>query len=305
MFEVESLNEGGRGMKRVAVIGLGAMGAPIARRLLGSGCEVTVWNRSPQRVAALREAGAAVGASAADAVRGVEAVVVMVTDPQALLAVTEGEYGIAAGIGPGAVVIQMSTVSPSSVTRLANALPTGTGLLDAPVLGSVAEAASGGLRILVGGPPALVERCLPLLEQLGSPLHVGELGAGTAAKLVANNALFGVLGVLGESLSLGGALGLSWEALHQVLGVTPLAEQATRRRRVIEADDYPARFALALARKDADLVADAVSEGGLGLGLTAAARDWLADAERAGRAGQDYSAVLAHILHAAPKGPQR
>lgn len=292
-------------VKRVAVIGLGAMGAPIARRLLGYGCEVTVWNRSPQRAAALQEAGAEVGATAADAVRGAEAVIVMVTDPQALLAVTEGEYGIAAGVGPGAVVMQMSTVSPSSVTRLANALPTGTGLLDAPVLGSVAEAESGGLRILVGGPPALVERCLPLLEQMGSPLHVGGLGAGTAAKLVANNALFGVLGVLGESLALGGALGLSWEALHEVLDVTPLAEQAMRRRRVIEADDYPARFALALARKDADLIADAVSEGGLGLGLTAAARDWLADAERAGRAGQDYSAVLGHILHASTKGPQR
>ena len=180
----------------------------------------------------------------------------MVTDPQALLAVTEGEHGIAAGMGPGAVVVQMSTVSPSSVPRLANALPAGTGLLDAPVLGSVAEAASGGLRILVGGPQALVERCLPLLEQMGSPLHVGGLGAGTAAKLVANNALFGVLGVLGESLALGGALGLSWEALYEVLGVTPLAEQAARRRRAIEAGDYPARFALALARKDADLVAD-------------------------------------------------
>ncbi|GAA1980294.1 hypothetical protein GCM10009738_68550 [Kitasatospora viridis] len=301
-------------MKRVAVIGLGAMGAPIARRLLGHGCEVTVWNRSPQRAVALREAGAVVAESAADAVRGAEAVIVMVTDPPALLAVTEGEHGIAAGIGPGAVVIQMSTVSPAAVARLADALPAGTGLLDAPVLGSVAEAASGALRILVGGPPVLAERCLPLLSQLGSPLHVGELGAGTAAKLVANNALFGVLGVLGESLALGGALGLSWEVLHKVLAVTPLAAQAARRRPAIEADEYPARFALALARKDADLVAEvagevgavgAADDGGPGLGLTAAARDWLRDAERAGRADQDYSAVLAHILHAVKKGPQQ
>jgi 3-hydroxyisobutyrate dehydrogenase len=293
------------GVERVAVIGLGAMGAPIARRLLGTGCRIAVWNRSPQRTVPLREAGAAVGASPADAVRGADAVIVMVTGPQALLTVSEGERGIAAGIGPAAVVVQMSTVSPSSVTRLAKALPTGTGLLDAPVLGSVAEAASGGLRILVGGPHALLERCSPLLEQLGSPLHVGELGAGTAAKLVANNALFGVLGVLGESLALGGALGLSWESLHEVLGVTPLAGQAARRRGAIEADDYPARFALALARKDAGLVAEAAGDNGLSLGLTSAARDWLADAERAGRAGQDYSAVLAHILQAAPKGSRR
>ncbi|MCX4745594.1 NAD(P)-dependent oxidoreductase [Kitasatospora sp. NBC_01287] len=292
-------------MERIAVIGLGAMGAPIAHRLLGQGCQVTGWNRSPRRAAALREAGGAVGVSPADAVRGAEAVLVMVTGPQALLAVTEGEHGIAAGIDPGAVVVQMSTVSPSSLTRLAQALPAGTGLLDAPVLGSVAEAASGALRILAGGPPELVERCLPLLTRLGSPLRVGELGAGTAAKLVANNALFGVLGVLGESLALGGALGLSWEVLHEVLGVTPLAEQAARRRPVIEADDYPARFALALARKDADLVADAVGDAGLTLGLTAASRDWLAAAEGAGRADQDYTAVLAAILHAAGKEPRR
>jgi 3-hydroxyisobutyrate dehydrogenase-like beta-hydroxyacid dehydrogenase len=284
-------------VQRVAVIGLGAMGAPIARRLLGNGCQVTVWNRSPQRAVALREAGAAVGASPADAVRGAEAVIVTVADPQALVAVTEGEHGIAAGVLPGVVVVQMSTVSPSSVTRLAHALPPGTGLLDAPVLGSVAEAASGALRVLVGGPPELVERCLPLLAQLGAPLRVGELGAGSAAKLVANNALFGVLGVLGESLALGGALGLSRDALYEVLGATPLAEQAARRRPAIEAGDHPARFALALARKDADLVADAVTDAGLGLGLTAAARDWLADAEHAGRADQDYSAVLSHILH--------
>jgi len=292
-------------VKRVAVIGLGAMGAPIAHRLLGKGCQVTVWNRSPERAATLQEAGAAVGVSPADAARGAEAVIVMVADPSALQAVTEGEHGIVAGTGPGAVVVQMSTVSPSSVTRLAQALPAGTGLLDAPVLGSVAEAASGTLRLLVGGPRVLVERCLPLLEQLGTPLHAGVLGAGTAAKLVANNALFGVLGLLGESLALGGALGLSWESLHEVLGVTPLAEQAARRRRAIEADDYPLRFALSLARKDADLVADAVRDRRLGLGLTAEVRDWIADAERAGRVGQDYSAVLAHILHAATKGPQR
>jgi 3-hydroxyisobutyrate dehydrogenase/2-hydroxy-3-oxopropionate reductase len=292
-------------VKRVAVIGLGAMGAPIARRLLANGCQVTVWNRSPRRVAALRETGAAVGASPADAARGAETVIVMVADPQALLAVTEGEHGIAAGVLPGAVVVQMSTVSPSTVTRIAHALPPSTGLLDAPVIGSVAEAASGTLRVLVGGPQELVERCLPLLAQLGEPLRVGELGAGTAAKLVANNALFGVLGVLGESLALGDALGLSREALHEVLGVTPLAEQAARRRHSIDTGDYPARFALALARKDADLVAAAVTDGGLDLGLSAAAREWLVDAERAGRADQDYSAVLSHILHAATKGPQR
>jgi 3-hydroxyisobutyrate dehydrogenase-like beta-hydroxyacid dehydrogenase len=102
-------------MKRVAIIGLGTMGAPIARRLLGNGCQITVWNRSLQRLAALQEAGAAVGASPADAVRGAEVVIVMVTDPQALLAVTEGEHGIAAGQDYSAVlahILRTATKGP-------------------------------------------------------------------------------------------------------------------------------------------------------------------------------------------------
>jgi 3-hydroxyisobutyrate dehydrogenase/2-hydroxy-3-oxopropionate reductase len=290
-------------MKRIAVIGLGAMGAPIARRLLSRGREVTVWNRSPERTTALAQSGATVGKTPADAARGAQAVIVMVSDPDALREVTEGEHGIAAGTEPGSAVVQMSTVSSAAVTRLAQSLPPGTELLDAPVLGSVTEAASGELQIFVGGPQTLVDRCTPLLELLGSPLHLGALGAGTAAKLVVNNVLFGMLGVLGESLALGRALGLQPDALYEALAVTPLAAQAERRRPSIEADHYPARFVLAMARKDADLVAAEARD--LGLGLTAAAREWLADAECAGRAGQDYSAVLAHILQHATKAPQR
>src|ERR1051326_4393491 len=222
--------DGGMIMRRIAVIGLGAMGAPIAGRLLSKGYEVAVWNRSPGRAATLDSSGATVAASPAAAARGADAVIVMVADSLAVRAVTEGERGIAAATMPGTVVVQMSTVSPSSVARLAAALPLGTGLLDAPVLGSVAEASSGTLRILAGGPRPLAERCAALLGNLGEMLYLGELGAGTAAKLIANNALFGVLGVLGESLALGEALGLSQSALYRALSVTPLAEQASRRR---------------------------------------------------------------------------
>jgi 3-hydroxyisobutyrate dehydrogenase len=283
-------------MERVAVVGLGAMGSPVASRLLAGGYDVAVWNRTPERAAPLARAGAVVAADPADAARGATAVIVMVTGPEALREVTEGRRGVAAGVGAGAVVVQMSTVATASLEQLRAVLPDGVGLLDAPVLGSVAEAASGTLQLLVGGDEEVLGRCRPLLERLGQPIHVGPLGHGTTAKLVANNALFGVLGVLGESLAFGLAQGLSWEALHEVLAVTPLAEQALRRRAVIEADEYPARFALPLARKDAGLVADAAHGLGLDLGLTAAARDWLAAAERAGRGGQDYTAVLAHIL---------
>jgi 3-hydroxyisobutyrate dehydrogenase-like beta-hydroxyacid dehydrogenase len=217
----------------------------------------------------------------------------MVSDPGALADVTEP---IAAGVRAGAVVVQMSTVSREAVERVAAALPAGVGLLDAPVLGSLPEAEAGELRIFVGGDEALLEHVRPVLEVLGTPVHVGPLGAGTAAKLVANSILFGVLGVLGESLWLARLLGLPDETAFDVLAATPLAAQTERRRPAIEADEYPTRFALSLALKDAELVAEAGRAVGADIRLLEEARRWLEEAEAAGLGDEDYSAVLAQIL---------
>lgn len=285
-------------MTMVAVIGLGAMGGRIARRLLDAGHELVVWNRTPEKMAPLVGLGAVQAASPADAAGRAEAVLTMVSDPEALAAVTEGPAGIAAAASPSLTVIEMSTVGPAAVSRLASALPEGTALLDAPVLGSLAEAESGSLTIVVGGPDAVVERWMPLLAALGSPLHVGSLGAGAAAKLVANSTLFGTLGLLGEALALAQGLGLSRNTAFDVLAATPLAAQARRRRRAIEADDYPLHFPLALARKDADLIAEAATAVAIDLRIATAARTWLADAEATGWGDRDYSAVLAHIIGA-------
>ena len=283
-------------MTTVAVIGLGAMGRRMAGRFLDAGHDVVVWNRTAARAAELRGLGAEAAESPADAARRAEAVIIMVSDPPALREVTEGPAGIVAGAEASTTVIQMSTVGPEAVARLASALPAGTGLLDAPVLGSVAEAESGSLQVFLGGKADLVGRWTPLLSTLGRPIHLGPLGAGTAAKLVANSTLFAVLGVLGEALGLARALGLSSDAAFEVLTVTPLAAQAERRRPSIESGDYPTRFSLSLARKDADLIRDAADSVGGELRLGAAARAWLAEAEAAGWGDRDYSAVLAHIL---------
>ena len=225
-----------------AVIGLGAMGTRVAERLRAAGIELTVWNRDPARSVPLAEAGARVAESPAAAARSAEVVLVLVADPAALEAVTEGPDGVAAGSDAATTVIQMSTVSPEAITRLAEQLPPGAGLLDAPVLGSLAEAESGTLRIFAGGEVGVVERWTPFLSMLGSVLPVGPLGAGTAAKLVANSTLFGALGVLGEALALADGLGLEREATWEVLAATPLAAQAERRRPAIESGDYPVRF---------------------------------------------------------------
>jgi 3-hydroxyisobutyrate dehydrogenase-like beta-hydroxyacid dehydrogenase len=268
----------------VAVVGLGAMGSRIAGRLLDAGYDVVVWNRTAEKAKPLVERGASFAASPADAAARAEALITMVTDPAALVSVTRDLAGV--------TVIQMSTVGPAAVARLASTLPE---LLDAPVLGSIGEAESGSLKIFVGGSEPLVEQWTPLLSVLGQPMHVGPLGAGSAAKLVANATLVGTIGLLGETLALGERLGLTREVVFEVLAATPLAQQAERRRPAVEADDYPPRFALSLARKDGELIAEAAAASGVDLRVVPAAGSWLADAEAAGLGGLDYSAVVARI----------
>jgi 3-hydroxyisobutyrate dehydrogenase len=289
-------------MRHVSVVGLGAMGSRIARRLLGAGYPVTVWNRSPGKDSLLASLGANVAATPAEAAARADMLITMVADPGSLRAVTEGSRGIAAGSHDSLTIIEMSTVGPAAITELSSALPAGTGLIDAPVLGSIRAAENGSLIILAGGTAPLPGPAMTMLSTLGSVIHTGPLGTGAAAKLVANSAQFSVLGTLGETVALGRALGLSANAVNEVLAVTPLADQAARRRQAIETGDYPARFALALARKDADLISQAAKAVGAELRLAAAARTWLADAEAAGRGGQDYTAMLAAILSTRDRG---
>jgi 3-hydroxyisobutyrate dehydrogenase-like beta-hydroxyacid dehydrogenase len=282
------------GMAVVGIVGLGAMGSRVARRLLGAGHSLVVWNRTPAPAEELGQLGAAVAESPAEVARRVEVLLTMVRDPRALQQVTEPPAGIAAATRPPLAVIELSTVGPAAVARLRAALPGGVELLDAPVLGSLAEVESGTLQLFVGGEPAAAERWLPLLEVLGTPLYVGPLGSGAAAKLVANLTLIGTIGLFGEAVALGRSLGLPDDKVFQVLAKTSLAGQVDRRRASIESGDYPPRFKLSLARKDADLVLDAGA--GIALRLTEAARSWLADADAAGLGEADYSAVLARIL---------
>jgi glycerol-1-phosphatase len=127
-------------------------------------------------------------------------------------------------------------------------------------------------------------------------MHVGPLGAGQAAKLVANATLFGTLATLGEAIALARGLRLSERAVLEILAATPLADQAERRRDAIERGDYPPRFPVALARKDAELILEAAKGAGVELRLIEAARTWLVDAEAGGWGDHDYTAMLATIL---------
>jgi HAD superfamily hydrolase (TIGR01450 family) len=235
----------------VAVVGPGAMGSRIALRLLETGHRVVVWNRSADELSPLLEHGATAATTPAEAARRADVLVTMVADPAVLRTVTDGADGIAAGADASLTLIEMSTVGPSAVAELASKLPGGTKLVDAPVLGGIAEAEAGKLTIFAGGEPDGVNAVRPLLEQLGTVLDVGSSGSGAAAKLVANAALFGSVALVGESLALARRLGLSDEAAYDVLATTPLARQAEGRRPALAAGDYPKRLALSVARKGA------------------------------------------------------
>jgi 3-hydroxyisobutyrate dehydrogenase-like beta-hydroxyacid dehydrogenase len=282
-------------MAKVAVVGLGAMGSRIAGRLLDAGHELVVWNRSADKATPLVERGATRADSPAAAAREAEVVLVMVADPSALRTVTEGATGVLAGARSGTTVVQMSTVGPAHVAALAAALPDGVELLDAPVLGSLTEVEAGTLRVFAAGEASLVERWTPLLSALGTVLHVGPVGAGAAAKLVANSALLSTLTALGEALVLARALGLSSEVAFDVLSATPLAAQAERRREPYATGDYPLRFELRLGRKDADLISAAAEAAGLEAKVARAVADWFAEAEQAGQGENDYSTIVRYI----------
>jgi 3-hydroxyisobutyrate dehydrogenase len=264
---------------RVAVLGLGAMGSRIARRLLDAGHDVIVWNRT----AAKAENFPRVAATPAEATADVDAAITMLANPAALREVTQE-------IAPP-VLIEMSTVGPDAIAELATALPD-VEVIDAPVLGSRTEAEAGTLHVFVGATPEQYARWALLLATLGTTHHIGPRGAGAAAKLVANSTLFGALGVLAEAIRLADSLGLSRAAAFEVLAATPIAAQAERRRQALEADDFPPRFRLSLARKDAELVSAAAPD----LRLAEAARSWLADADQAGWGDRDYSSLLAWVL---------
>jgi 3-hydroxyisobutyrate dehydrogenase len=287
----------------VAVIGTGAMGSRIAARLLASGHELVVWNRTTERLSPLLALGAHAAVTPAAAAARATIVMTIVADPASLRAVTEGAHGIAAGAHDDLTAIEMSTVGPNAIARLRAVVPPYVDLLDAPVLGSIGEAEAGKLTIFVGGPEQSLHRARPLLSTLGSVIPVGPLGAGASAKLVANATLFGTLATLGEALALADGLRLSRDATASVLAVTPLAGQAARRLPVIEAGEYPRRFALRLAKKDADLIQAAAHAAGLDIRVLDAVHAWFVDAEQAGLGDRDYTGMVATILTARGAAP--
>ena len=285
-------------MTKIAFLGLGSMGAPMAMRLRSAGHDLSVWNRSPAKAAPLQAGGARVATSPADAARDAEAVFTMLADPASLDAVlfgTGGTGGAAGAMRAGSVWIDCSTTGPDAFRDLAARLPVGLTAIDAPVLGSVPQATDGSLQIFVGATPEVLTRWSSLLGALGRPISAGPMGAGAALKLVANSTLGALMTALGEALALADAFQLDTKAVLDVLENSPIGITTRAKRELVESGAYPARFRLALAAKDMRLVNAAAATRHVDLRVARAAHDWLEAAAAAKLGDLDYSAVIAHI----------
>ncbi|MFH8606136.1 NAD(P)-dependent oxidoreductase [Streptomyces sp. NPDC018029] len=209
-------------MEKIAFLGLGHMGEPMARQLLAAGHPLTVWNRTPAKADALVAEGAVAAATPADAVREADVVITMLAGPEA---VREVAGAVLPALRPGAHWVEMSTVGPDTVKELAGRLPDGVTLVDAPVMGSTDKAAAGQLGILAGGEAAGVEH---VLAHFGPVTRTGALGTGAALKLVVNTAVIGGVALIAEAMKLADALGLDEDTAKEALAAGPLGGAVAR-----------------------------------------------------------------------------
>lgn len=278
---------------RVAVLGLGGMGRPMATNLVRAGLPTFVWNRSPERARELGEQGAEVADSPADAVRQADVVITMVTDADAVLSIAT-DQGMLAAMPRGAIWAQMSTIGVAGTERLARLVSEQRPdivLLDAPVAGSRGPAEQGKLVILASGPDEARDRISPLFDVLGQrTAWVGPVGAGSRIKLVNNLLLAFIAEGLAESIALGQSLGLDRQAVLNALQGSPLvAPWAAEKLQRIGQNDYSPQYPLSLALKDVDLALEGVEADRFPVADSLAAQ-WRWVVER-GLGGEDVTVV--------------
>ena len=257
---------------RVGIIGLGIMGAPMARNLLRAGHPLTVYTRTRARAAGLLAAGAAWADSPAALAAAVDAVVTMLPDTPAVEAVMAGPDGVLAGARAGLLAIDMSTIDPAAARALAErAAAAGVALLDAPVSGGEQGAIAGTLSIMVGGAAAAFDRAGPLFAALGKRVtYMGGPGQGQMTKLVNQVVGAGTLAAVAEGVLLAAGAGLDPAAVVEAVGGGAaaswmLAEQAPRMQR----RDFAPGFMVRLQQKDLRLALASAERLGVPLPLTA------------------------------------
>lgn len=298
-------------MKRVGFVGLGTMGRPMALNLLKAGRSVRVFNRTRSRMEPLIAAGAEGADSPADAARGADVVVTIVSDSPDVKEVIMGADGVLSGCREGTVIIDMSTISPAVAVEIGQACrERGVQFLDAPVTGGESGAIAGTLSILVGGDKEVLESVRDVLGDMGSKItYMGPNGSGQSAKLC--NQVVCVLNILAtcEGLTLAEALGLdkiTWlEAVKEgAAGSWMLSNLGPK----MIAQDWAPGFRIALQRKDLRLALDAAAEAKLFLAGTSLVQEEFGVAEANGWGDEGTQALIKAVQRLArqlsPQGSQ-
>jgi 3-hydroxyisobutyrate dehydrogenase len=282
---------------RVALLGLGTMGLGMARRVLGAGFSLAVFNRSRQKAEPLAAEGAQVATTPREAASGANVIVSMVADDVASRAVWLGETGALARVSRGAVLIECSTLTPAWIAELAQAAAqNGCDLLDAPVTGSKAQAASGELLFLTGGSADALEKARPVLTVMSRAiLPLGPSGSGALLKLI-NNSLCAVQATaLGEALALIEKGGLNRDKALEVLTAgapgSPIIKTLLAR---INAGDYTPNFRLSLMAKDLAYSLKQGEHQHVSLPMAAAALSVFQKAIESGLGDKDFAAVAGY-----------
>jgi 3-hydroxyisobutyrate dehydrogenase len=251
--------------ERVGFIGLGIMGSGMTHNLLRASVDLTVYNRSPERMQPLANAGAATAASPAALAAAVDVVFLCVSDTPDVEQVLFGEESVLQGAKSGSLVVDMSTISPAATRQFAERLAErGVAMIDAPVSGGSEGAAKGTLSIMVGGDAADVERARPYLEAMGSTItHLGPIGSGQSCKLV--NQILVVVNMLAtaEALVFAEASGLDLErTLEAVVGGAAGSWMLANRGPQAIRRDWRPGFTIDLQQKDLRLVLEAADQTG-------------------------------------------
>lgn len=283
---------------RIAFLGIGMMGLPMARRLCGAGHAVHAWNRSRGRAEPLAADGATVHDTARDAVDGAELVISMLADGAVTGAVLFGaSEGAAGAMRPGTLVVDMASIRPAEAREHAARLAAlGVAHVDAPVSGGTIGAEAGTLAIMAGGDAADVERARPVLATLGRATHVGPHGTGQLAKL-ANQMIVGItIGAVAEALLLCERGGADPAKVREAVsgGFADSRVLQVHGQRMIDRDFAP-RARMTVQLKDMRNALATASELGLQAPVTALFESLYADAVAHGFADLDHSGLFAAL----------
>ncbi len=278
--------------KTVAVLGTGIMGAAMARNLLSAGMAVRAWNRSREKAESLAREGAEIADDPADTARGADFILTMLSDADAVEEAVGGD--VLSALAEDSVWLQMSTVGEGGNERLAGmAADHGVTYVDAPVLGTKQPAEQGQLIVLASGPEEVRERSEQVFGVVGSKtVWLGEAGEGSRLKLVANNWIVGLLGVLAETVAFAEATGVDPAKFLETIEGGPLGlPYAQLKGSMMVEDDFPTSFSANLARKDAALVLDSARDHDLHLRIAEAVTALFDDAIQAGHGEDDMAAI--------------